>query len=107
MPSGSGAACACPRVSSPAWRRSSSDSLSAEPSPGVRTLRHVAELDTSSTEPVLEWDTPLFRMARAQYEQALPYADVSEMVADRLSVPERAVIVSVPLRRDDGSVDVF
>jgi glutamate dehydrogenase (NAD(P)+) len=67
----------------------------------------VAELDTSPSEPNLEWDTPLFRMARTQYEQALPYADVSEMVADRLSVPERAVIVSVPLRRDDGSVDVF
>jgi glutamate dehydrogenase (NAD(P)+) len=70
----------------------------------------VAELDASPAEPteaVLEWDTPLFRMARSQYEQALPYADVSDMVAERLAVPERAVIVSVPLRRDDGSVDVF
>jgi glutamate dehydrogenase (NAD(P)+) len=67
----------------------------------------VAELDTSPSEPDLEWDTPLFRMARAQYEQALPYADISDMVAERLAVPERAVIVSVPLRRDDGSVDVF
>ncbi len=37
-----------------------------------RTLRRVSELDASPTEPVLEWDTPLFRMARAQYEQALP-----------------------------------
>jgi hypothetical protein len=67
----------------------------------------VSELDTSAPEPVLEWDTPLFRMARAQYEQALPYADVSDMVAERLCFPERAVIVSVPLRRDDGSVEVF
>jgi glutamate dehydrogenase (NAD(P)+) len=67
----------------------------------------VSELDTSPTEPVLEWDTPLFRMARAQYEQALPYAGVSEMVAERLSFPERAVIVSVPLRRDDGSVEIY
>jgi glutamate dehydrogenase (NAD(P)+) len=72
-----------------------------------RTLRRVSELDTSSPEPILEWDTPLFRMARAQYEQALPHADVSEMVADRLCFPERAVIVSVPLRRDDGTVDIF
>ena len=47
-----------------------------------RTLRRVSELDASPTEPVLEWDTPLFRMARAQYEQALPYAGVSEMVAE-------------------------
>jgi glutamate dehydrogenase (NAD(P)+) len=67
----------------------------------------VSELEASPTEPVLEWDTPLFRMARAQFEQALPHADVSEMVAERLRVPERAVIVSVPLRRDHGSVEVF
>ena len=71
-----------------------------------RTLRRVSELDASPTEPVFEWDTPLFRMARAQYEQALPYAGVSDMVAERLSFPERAVIVSVPLRRDDGSVQI-
>ena len=43
-------------------------------------------------------------MARAQFEQALPYADVSPMVAERLSFPERAVIMSVPLRRDDGTL---
>jgi glutamate dehydrogenase (NAD(P)+) len=67
----------------------------------------VSELDTSPTGPVLEWDTPLFLMARAQYEQALPYAGVSDMVADRLCYPERAVIVSVPLRRDDGRVEIF
>jgi glutamate dehydrogenase (NAD(P)+) len=46
-------------------------------------------------------------MARAQFEQALPHAEVSPMVAERLSFPERAVIVSVPLRRDDGSVEIF
>jgi len=67
----------------------------------------VSELDALPTEPVLEWDTQLFRMARAQYEQALPYAEVSDMVAERLAVPERAVIVSVPLRRDDGTFENF
>jgi glutamate dehydrogenase (NAD(P)+) len=72
-----------------------------------RTLRRVSELDASQAEPVLEWDTPLFRMARAQYEQALPYAGVSDNVAERLSFPERAVIVSVPLHRDDGSIEIF
>src|SRR4051812_25792108 len=46
-------------------------------------------------------------MARAQLDQALPHADVSQMVAERLSFPERAVIVAVPLRRDDGSYQVF
>jgi glutamate dehydrogenase (NAD(P)+) len=55
----------------------------------------------------LEWDSPLFLMARAQFEQALPYADVSDLVAERLNFPERAVIVSVPLRRDDGKIKIF
>jgi glutamate dehydrogenase (NAD(P)+) len=55
----------------------------------------------------LEWDTPLFLMARAQFEQSVPHAGVSAMVVERLSFPERAVIVAVPLRRDDGSVEVY
>jgi glutamate dehydrogenase (NAD(P)+) len=67
----------------------------------------VTEVDASHAEPTLEWDTPLFRMARAQFEQALPHSGISEMVAERLSYPERAVIVSVPLRRDDGSIQIF
>jgi glutamate dehydrogenase (NAD(P)+) len=67
----------------------------------------VTELGAGPREGGLEWDTPLFLMARAQFEQALPHAEVSPMVAERLSFPERAVIVSVPLRRDDGSVEIF
>jgi glutamate dehydrogenase (NAD(P)+) len=55
----------------------------------------------------LEWDTPLFRTAQAQLEQALPYAGVSENVAERLRYPERAIMVSVPVRLDDGSLRVF
>src|SRR4051794_17471318 len=46
-------------------------------------------------------------MARAQYEQSLPFADISADVAERLAYPERALIVSVPLRRDDGSIQVY
>ncbi|HUJ93101.1 MAG TPA: Glu/Leu/Phe/Val dehydrogenase [Gaiellaceae bacterium] len=67
----------------------------------------MAGLEASPLEHPLEWDTPLFLMARAQFEQALPHADVSPMVAERLSFPERAMIVSVPLRRDDGTMQIF
>jgi glutamate dehydrogenase (NAD(P)+) len=67
----------------------------------------VASLEASPVEHPLEWDTPLFLMARAQFEQAVPHADVSPMVVERLYFPERAVIVAVPLRRDDGRVQVF
>jgi glutamate dehydrogenase (NAD(P)+) len=67
----------------------------------------VARLQAQPIEHSLEWDTPLFLMARAQYEQSLPHADVSPMVAARLGFPERAVIVAVPLRRDDGTMEIF
>jgi glutamate dehydrogenase (NAD(P)+) len=58
-------------------------------------------------EAQLEWDTPLFRTALAQFEQAIPYADVNESIVARLSHPERAVMVAVPIRRDAGNVEVF
>src|SRR5947207_8433946 len=64
----------------------------------------VARLEEASQ---LEWDSHLFLMARAQLEQALPHADVSAMVAERLSYPERALMTSVPLRRDTGEIEIF
>jgi glutamate dehydrogenase (NAD(P)+) len=67
----------------------------------------VARLEATPLDRRLEWDTPLFLMARAQFEQAVPHADVPAFVIERLGFPERAVMVSVPLRRDDGSVEIF
>ena len=67
----------------------------------------MAQLEAQPLEHPLEWDTPLFLMARAQFEQSLPHADVSDMVAARLAFPERAVIVAVPLHRDDGTMQIF
>ncbi|HET7855783.1 MAG TPA: Glu/Leu/Phe/Val dehydrogenase [Gaiellaceae bacterium] len=55
----------------------------------------------------LEWDSPLFRMAIAQFEQGLEHADVDEDVAERLRYPERAVMMSVPVRMDGGSLRVL
>jgi glutamate dehydrogenase (NAD(P)+) len=60
-----------------------------------------------ATQAPLEWDTPLFRTARAQYEQALPSAGVQPEVAERLRFPERAIMVSCPVRLDDGTFGVF
>ena len=67
----------------------------------------VAEMDVAAERAPLEWDAPLFRTALAQFEQALPSAEVPSVVADRLRFPERAVIVSVPISLDDGGFDVF
>jgi glutamate dehydrogenase (NAD(P)+) len=58
-------------------------------------------------EAPLEWDTPLYRQALTQYEQALPYADVSPDVAERLRFPERSLLVSIPVRREDGTYVVY
>ncbi len=67
----------------------------------------MATIDELPAQAALEWDTPLFRTALAQFEQAIPYADVNESIAARLRSPERAVMVAVPIRRDAGHVDVF
>ena len=68
----------------------------------------MAEVDERSLERLaVEWDTPLYRMALGQFEQALEHADVPESVSERLRVPERSTIVGVPVRRDDGTWKVF
>jgi glutamate dehydrogenase (NAD(P)+) len=68
----------------------------------------VSKLEELSAEELqLEWDTPLFRTAQRQFEQAIPYADVNESIVERLRYPERAVMVAVPIRRDSGPVNVF
>ena len=63
--------------------------------------------DISHQRGELEWETPLFRQAITQYEQALPHAAVEEAVAERLRFPERSLVVSVPVRLDSGRWTVF
>ncbi len=46
-------------------------------------------------------------MAVAQFDQAVPVADIPEDIAERLRYPERSIIVSVPVRMDDGRRVVF
>jgi glutamate dehydrogenase (NAD(P)+) len=67
----------------------------------------MASTEHAALHAPLEWDTPLFRTAIAQFDQAVPHADVSDAVAERLRYPERATIVSVPVRLDDGRRVVF
>jgi glutamate dehydrogenase (NAD(P)+) len=55
----------------------------------------------------LEWDTPLYRMAIAQLDQALEHAQVDPAAALRLHYPEQAVVLSVPILLDDGACAVF
>jgi glutamate dehydrogenase (NAD(P)+) len=67
----------------------------------------VAGVQEVSPHEPLEWETPLFHTALTQFEQAVPYAEISDAIADRLSVPERSLIVGVPVKLDDGRRTVF
>ena len=66
-------------------------------------------MTTTFAEPhaALEWDTPLYRTAVAQFDQAVPHAGVPEDIAERLRYPERAIVVSCPVKMDDGRRRVF
>jgi glutamate dehydrogenase (NAD(P)+) len=55
----------------------------------------------------LEWDTPLYQQARTQLEQALELAEVPDFVSTRLRHPERALILTLPVRLDDGTYATF
>ena len=54
-----------------------------------------------------ELDTPTFRLAVAQFEEAAERLGLDRNIRERLKLPQRALIVSVPVRMDDGHVKVF
>jgi len=58
-------------------------------------------------KPHQELDTPTFRLAVAQFEEASERLGLDTNLRERLKLPQRALIVSVPVRMDDGSVKVF
>jgi glutamate dehydrogenase (NAD(P)+) len=67
----------------------------------------MASLDQAELHSHLEFDTPLYRTAIAQFDEAVPHAAVHEDIAERLRYPERSFIVSCPVRLDDGRRVVF
>jgi glutamate dehydrogenase (NAD(P)+) len=67
----------------------------------------VAKVDETLVQEPLEWDSPLFRTAVSQFEQALEQAQVGRSSAERLRYPERATMVSIPVRMDSGDLKMF
>ena len=67
----------------------------------------MASIHEADVHAPLEWDTPLYRTAVTQFDQAVPHADIHPDVAERLRYPERAFIVSCPVRLDTGQRVVF
>jgi glutamate dehydrogenase (NAD(P)+) len=54
-----------------------------------------------------ELDTPTFRLAVAQFDQAAERMDLDPNLRQRLKLPQRSLTVSIPVRMDDGRVEVF
>src|SRR3989442_16009595 len=65
------------------------------------------DADAHSAGGRFEWDSPLFQTALTQFDETVPAAGVADDIAERLRHPERSLMVSVPTRLDDGSVQVF
>jgi glutamate dehydrogenase (NAD(P)+) len=54
-----------------------------------------------------ELDTPTYRLAVAQFNEAADAMHLPSNLRQRLKVPQRSLIVSLPVRVDDGRVEVF
>ncbi len=51
--------------------------------------------------------SPTFRMACHQLEDVAEVIDIDKGVLQRMSLPKRAMVVSIPVRMDDGHTEVF
>lgn len=58
--------------------------------------------EPQSTSALLYAESPFYRMAVRQLQSVAEVIDFDAGVLERLSHPKRAMIVSVPIRRDDG-----
>jgi glutamate dehydrogenase (NAD(P)+) len=54
-----------------------------------------------------EMDNHTFRLAAAQFDRAAELMALDPNLRERLKIPDRSLIVSVPVRMDDGRVEVF
>ena len=53
------------------------------------------------------YDSDVFRMACRHFDQAADAINLPEEIRDRTKYPRRCLAVSLPIRRDNGSVTVF
>jgi len=53
------------------------------------------------------YDHPTFRMACRQFDLVADHLQIPVAERDRLKYPKRSLTVAVPIRRDDGSTQVF
>ena len=66
--------------------------------------RHAA---AANEVPMTVYSGPVFDMAARQFGVIADYLEIPHDERDRLLLPKRAITVSCPIHRDDGSVAVF
>jgi len=54
-----------------------------------------------------EFDTATFQLAVAQFDKAAEAMDLDPNLRERLKLPQRSLVVSIPVMMDDGHVEVF
>src|SRR5918996_787335 len=74
-----------------------------------RILHRVAALSTERTlmTEKSDFDSPMLRTALAQLDQTASRLRLDQDVHERLRHPRRALVVSIPIRMDDGKTAVF
>ena len=58
-------------------------------------------------ENLYELDSPMYRMAVTQFEEAAERMNLDPNLRERFKVPRRALVVSIPIRLDNDKVKVF
>jgi glutamate dehydrogenase (NAD(P)+) len=58
-------------------------------------------------QPMSIYTGPVFKMARDQFQVIADYLEIPHDQRERLLLPKRAITVSCPIHRDDGSTAVF
>ena len=56
---------------------------------------------------MLELDTPMYRLAVAQLDEAAGTMGLEPSLRERLKVPQRSLVVSIPVKMDSGDTRVF
>src|SRR5438270_1604678 len=72
----------------------------------VDVIDHPPKAATRKAFPVFE-NSPTFQMACQQLEEVARHMELDQGVLERMSKPKRALIVSIPIRMEDGPTQSF
>ena len=77
-----------------------------EPGKGTKRARTAQEILGRDKDPLLDEDNP-FEAMMARFDHAANLLSLDEGIYRMLRTPEKQIIVSVPIQRDSGDIDVF